>query len=737
MQRVIHRDIKSSNILLDENWNAKVSDMGLSKTGPANQPYTSLFTHAVGTPGYCDPQYMNSYILTKESDVYSFGVVLFEVICGRLCYNYSNGRLDILVPTWIEAYNQEKLHEIIFQHLMPPIDLTALEKISRIAVQCLQTSREKRPTMSRVVQDLEIALESQRPPNSYEDGLKDVVSSLKYRSCKVVKMLLSKGVFFNRGETWFSLNDYGEHCEMISIASCSVIPDHEHDRRICRHHSNYESRFTSCSYMTCGRSFKTRVKTQFLSPLVTYTVNLVFRCNNKLKEKATRQQYIAITYELKEEKYISRVHLTNKREHGWMVAALHKFTSNQSIVDLEIIFKSINPPTELEIEGIEFEPVDNISRASNMEIMLAKAKMPLRDMLAAALAMDESILNGDQMEKFIKFCPTKEEMELLQNYTGDKEMLCKCEQFFLEFMNVPRVESKLHVFLFKLQFNTKLAELKKSLNTINSACNEVRSSDKLMELGNLYMGNTFNKGTARGTAIGFKLDTLLKLTDTRASNSTTSAMHFFCKVVDSKSPALLDFHLDLVTLESATKIQLMKSLAEEMQAIIKGLEKVKQELDASAHDGPVSQVFRKTLNQFIGFAESEMASVMNLYNVVGRNADTLAIYFGEDPARCSFELVTRTLLKFVRLFRKAHAENYKQKRRDRITEKLRILQNLIPNGTKVDITTMLEEAVEYVKFLKLQIQLLSSDDMWMYAPIAYNGMAMGLYHINISQNLPS
>ncbi|XP_024972042.1 transcription factor bHLH85 [Cynara cardunculus var. scolymus] len=70
---------------------------------------------------------------------------------------------------------------------------------------------------------------------------------------------------------------------------------------------------------------------------------------------------------------------------------------------------------------------------------------------------------------------------------------------------------------------------------------------------------------------------------------------------------------------------------------------------------------------------------------------------------------------------------YARKRRERINERLRILQNLVPNGTKVDISTMLEEAVEYVKFLKLQIQLLSSDDMWMYAPIAYNGMDMGLY----------
>ncbi|KAG6402551.1 hypothetical protein SASPL_134747 [Salvia splendens] len=70
---------------------------------------------------------------------------------------------------------------------------------------------------------------------------------------------------------------------------------------------------------------------------------------------------------------------------------------------------------------------------------------------------------------------------------------------------------------------------------------------------------------------------------------------------------------------------------------------------------------------------------------------------------------------------------YARKRRERINERLKILQNLVPNGTKVDISTMLEEAVQYVKFLQLQIKLLSSDNMWMYAPLAYNGTDIGIY----------
>ncbi|XP_039034391.1 formin-like protein 20 isoform X2 [Hibiscus syriacus] len=303
----------------------------------------------------------------------------------------------------------------------------------------------------------------------------------------------------------------------------------------------------------------------------------------------------------------------------------------------------------------------DLRRANNTEIMLTKVKMPLSDMMAAVLAMDDAVLDVDQVENLIKFCPTKEEMELLKGYTGDKESLGKCEQYFLELMKVPRVESKLRVFSFKIQFGSQISEFKKCLNTVNSACEEVRNSLKLKEIMKkiLYLGNTLNQGTARGSAVGFKLDSLLKLTDTRASNSKMTLMHYLCKVLAAKKPALLDFHLEFVSLEAATKIQL-KSLAEEMQSIIKGLEKVKLELAASENDGPVSEVFRETSKGFISVAEGEVMLVTNLYSVVGRNADALALYFGEEPARCPFEQVTATLLNFVRLFRKAHEENMKQ-----------------------------------------------------------------------------
>ncbi|KAK6942290.1 Tensin phosphatase, C2 domain [Dillenia turbinata] len=157
-------------------------------------------------------------------------------------------------------------------------------------------------------------------------------------------------------------------------------------------------------------------------------------------------------------------------------------------------------------------------RAYNCEIMLSKVKVPLHDLMTAVLALEDSALDVDQVDNLIKFCPTKEEMELLKGYNGEKEKLGRCEQFFLELMLVPRVESKLRVFSFKIQFHTQIkssVRLKRIMQTI------------------LSLGNALNQGTVRGSAVGFRLDSLLKLTDTRARNNRMTLMHYLCKELRS------------------------------------------------------------------------------------------------------------------------------------------------------------------------------------------------------------
>ncbi|KAI3738013.1 hypothetical protein L2E82_28031 [Cichorium intybus] len=160
-QRVLHRDIKSSNILLDINWNAKISDFGLSKIGPANQEFTFLISHPAGTFGYCDPLYVDTGFLTKESDVYSFGVVLFEVLCGRLCIaNYDDNRrfLSKLAQT---CYEEKKLQTIVLDCLQEQIYPDCLVIFSKIAYQCLHRDRNQRPPVAEIVKQLKDALQCQ------------------------------------------------------------------------------------------------------------------------------------------------------------------------------------------------------------------------------------------------------------------------------------------------------------------------------------------------------------------------------------------------------------------------------------------------------------------------------------------------------------------------------------------------------------------------------------------------
>lgn len=303
----------------------------------------------------------------------------------------------------------------------------------------------------------------------------------------------------------------------------------------------------------------------------------------------------------------------------------------------------------------------DLNRAKNCEIMLTKIKIPLSDMIKAVLALDSSALDIDQVENLIKFCPTKEEMTTLKNYTGNKDMLGKCEQFFLELMKVPRIESKLRVFAFSITFSSQVNELRCNLDTINKVASEVKESAKLRQVMQtiLTLGNALNQGTARGSAVGFKLDSLLKLSDTRARNNKMTLMHYLCKILAEKLPELLDFDKDLVHLEAASKIQL-KSLAEEMQAVSKGLEKVEQELTATENDGAISAGFQKALKIFLDTAEAEVRSLISLYSEVGRSADSLSQYFGEDPARCPFEQVTQILAVFCKMFNKAREENEQQ-----------------------------------------------------------------------------
>ncbi|CAH1440348.1 unnamed protein product [Lactuca virosa] len=154
--RVIHRDVKSANILLDDNFVAKICDFGLSRVGPRNQSETQIYTKAAGTLFYLDPTYHESAILRKESDVYSFGVVMFEMLSGMLVYLKTNDRPQSLMH-FVRRYHHNELHKIIDPDIKDFITSRSFDKFTQIAYQCVSFSLPDRPLMDTVVMGIEEA----------------------------------------------------------------------------------------------------------------------------------------------------------------------------------------------------------------------------------------------------------------------------------------------------------------------------------------------------------------------------------------------------------------------------------------------------------------------------------------------------------------------------------------------------------------------------------------------------
>ncbi|KAK4257421.1 hypothetical protein QN277_007014 [Acacia crassicarpa] len=152
---VIYRDFKTSNILLDSEYNAKLSDFGLAKAGPQGDK-THVSTRVVGTYGYAAPEYVMTGHLTAKSDVYSFGVVLLEILTGRRSMDKKRPSGEQNLVSWARPYlaDKRKLYQLVDPRLELNYSLKGVQKISQLAHSCLSRDPKGRPNMDEVVKAL-------------------------------------------------------------------------------------------------------------------------------------------------------------------------------------------------------------------------------------------------------------------------------------------------------------------------------------------------------------------------------------------------------------------------------------------------------------------------------------------------------------------------------------------------------------------------------------------------------
>ncbi|XP_010488831.1 PREDICTED: calmodulin-binding receptor-like cytoplasmic kinase 3 [Camelina sativa] len=154
-RQIIHRDIKSSNILLTDSMRAKVADFGFARGGPTDSNQTHILTQVKGTVGYLDPEYMRTYQLTAKSDVYSFGILLVEILTGRRPVEAKRPHDERITVRWaFDKYNEGKVYELVDPNARERVDEKILRKMFSLAFQCAAPTKKERPDMEAVGKQL-------------------------------------------------------------------------------------------------------------------------------------------------------------------------------------------------------------------------------------------------------------------------------------------------------------------------------------------------------------------------------------------------------------------------------------------------------------------------------------------------------------------------------------------------------------------------------------------------------
>ncbi|KAL9251672.1 Receptor-like serine/threonine-protein kinase-like protein [Drosera capensis] len=199
---IIHRDIKSSNILLDDNMEARVSDFGLATLMEPDQTHVSTFV--AGTFGYLAPEYFDTGKATVKGDVYSFGVVLLELLTGKKPMDEEFLEEGTKLVTWVKTVLQQRREDLVIDRSLESCPIDEVNKVFNIALMCLESDPSKRPTMADVVKMLEY------PGKYFEDAVSEwrlktsvfmstyhTLSSHAFASAKFREYLLLTGLHAN------------------------------------------------------------------------------------------------------------------------------------------------------------------------------------------------------------------------------------------------------------------------------------------------------------------------------------------------------------------------------------------------------------------------------------------------------------------------------------------------------------------------------------------------------------
>ncbi|XP_067428177.1 inverted formin-2-like isoform X3 [Thunnus thynnus] len=323
------------------------------------------------------------------------------------------------------------------------------------------------------------------------------------------------------------------------------------------------------------------------------------------------------------------------------------------------------PPTETKTRTrTKTEPKEisfiDAKKSLNLNIFLKQFKCSHEDFVSLIRRGDRSKFDVEVLKQLIKLLPEKHEVENLKSHQADRDKMASVDQFYLLLLDVPSYSLRVECMLLCEESSCLLETLRPKVDLLDRACQSVRESSRLPSFCKLILdvGNFLNYGTHTGNAEGFKISTLLKLTETKANKSRITLLHHILEEAEQNHPDLLNLPDDLEICEKAAGVN-AESIQSEVKSLNKQLKNSEKKLSCAADD---------LKEQYLSAIQNSLASCEQLQQLLSSVDDRrteLSAYLCEDSSSFSLDELFSTIKTFRGLFLKAIKDNESRRQQEK------------------------------------------------------------------------
>ncbi|XP_051537954.1 formin-like protein 1 isoform X1 [Myxocyprinus asiaticus] len=297
------------------------------------------------------------------------------------------------------------------------------------------------------------------------------------------------------------------------------------------------------------------------------------------------------------------------------------------------------------------------NRAKNLAITLRKGGMSTAQICTAIETYNLDLLNSDFLELLERFIPSDYELKLIKNYEREGRPLLELseeDRFMVAFSKIPRLSQRISTLTFMGNFSESILLLQPPLNAIIAASMSIKSSSKLKKILEIILafGNYMNSGK-RGSAYGFRLQSLDLLLDMKSTDRKQTLLHFIVSIIQEKYPQLHNFHTELHFLDKAALVSLDSILADVL-SLEKGMDVVCKEFQ--------QQKDSAVLTNFLSNNSSLLDSVVKDSKTAQEVYHTVVEYFGENPKSTPPSVFFPVFIRFIKAYKLAEQENEQRKK---------------------------------------------------------------------------